>query len=134
MFQGRTPRNSAMTEASLVNNNNNKSICKVQNPVRREYYNHVCTHTHARTHARTHTHTHTHARTHARTHAHTHAHTHTHTPPPPPPHTHTPHTHTHEYTDYTQFAHNLNRQQTDLRRMKTAARNGKHGRSIVWGK
>ena len=43
------------------------------------------------------------------------------------------HPHPPEYTDYTKFnLHNLTRAaKGDLRRMKTAARNGKLGRSIV---
>ena len=59
----------------------------------------------------TYTHTHTHARTHART-------------------------CTHEYTDYTKVTlHSLKRAAiSDLRWMKTAARNRKHGRSTVLGK
>ena len=46
-------------------------------------------------------------------------------------------THTHEHTDYTRlnFIHNLKRAANrSLRRMKTAAQNENHGRSIVLGK
>lgn len=49
------------------------------------------------------------------------------------------HAHTHaraqENTDYTktEFTYNLNRKQTDWRQRKTAARNGKYGRSVVLG-
>ena len=73
----------------------------------------------------------THARTHARTHAHTHTHTHTHT------YTYT-HTHTRARAraraSKAKFTYNLKRAANrDSRLMPTAARNGKHGRSIVLG-
>ena len=69
----------------------------------------------------THTHTHTHTLTH--THAHTHTHTHTGTC-------------THEHTDNTKLnLHSLKQAaNTDLRWMKTAAQNRKHGRTIGLGK
>ena len=85
------------------------SICKAQNLVRRDYSKRR----HARMHARTHAHTHTHARTHARTHT---------------------HAREREHTDYIQsliYTHNLKQAANrDLRRMKTAARNGKRGYSF----
>ena len=45
-------------------------------------------------------------------------------------------THTHEHTDYTKLhLHNLKQAANrDLRQMKTAARNGRHGGSVVLGK
>ena len=90
---------------------------------------HARAHTHARTHVRTHAHAHMHARTHARTHTHTHTYRH-------------PHTRAYWLywltirTDYTKLnLHSSKRAANrDLRRMKTAARNGKHGRSVVLGK
>ena len=89
------------------NNNNNKSIYQVQNLVHRDYSK--CTHTHTQA-PPPHTHTCTHALTHTGT-------------------------HTHGHTDYTSLIYTAkNRQQTDLRWMKTAAWSRKRGRSTVFGK
>ena len=65
-------------------------------------------------------HVHAHAHTHARTHSHTLTHT---------------GTRTHQHTDYTKLnLHNLKRAANrDSRQMKTAAWNGKCGRSIIFG-
>ena len=124
---------------------------------------HASTHTYTRAHTQTHTHTHAHtlSRTHARTHARTHTHTHTHThllpphPPPPPPHLPPPPpppVHTSILTKLN--LHNLKRASssleigtgisfqvgypvdtpTDLRWMKTAARNGETWQVYRFGK
>ena len=64
-------------------------------------------------------------RVHMCMHMHTHMHALTHT-----------HTHRHLHTDYTKLnLHNLKRAANrNLRRMKTAARNGKYGRSLILAK
>ena len=93
---------------------------------RTQTHTHTHTRTHARTHARTHTHTHTHTRTH--THAHTHARMHART------HTHTQRNLHTGYSDYTNLNNIKRAANTDLRLMKTTARNRKHGASVVLGK
>ena len=120
-------------------NNNILSNCKAQNLVYRDYSKcaraRARAHTHTHTGTRTHTHTRTRTRTH--THLHTHTQTHTRTPPPtphPPPHTYTQAPeHTSILTIQKLNLHSLKRAANrDLRWMKTAARNRKHGRSIVY--